>query len=110
VADAPAAHRGFLQKFSGASAQQAESGFGIPTPCGTIDMTTPEGFVARFGVKPPETARGPRLAAIRFAVADASLLQDLPELAGIAGLYQGNGAVVGAEDAMGAVLVFEASR
>jgi len=110
VGDAPERHRGFLEKFSGGKAQQAASGFSIATPRGTIDMTTPEGFVARFGVKPPETAHGPRLAAVRFTAADASLLQDLPELAGIAGLYQGNGAVVGAEDAMGAVLVFEASR
>ena len=30
-----------------------------------------------------------------------------PELAGIAGLYAGNAAVIGADDAMGAVLVFE---
>ena len=110
VGDAPERHRGFLEKFSGGKAQQAASGFSIATPRGTIDMTTPEGFVARFGVKPPQTTRVPRLAALRFAVADASLLQNLPELAGIAGLYQGNGAVIGAEDAMGAVLVFEASR
>lgn len=110
VGDAPERHRGFLEKFSGGKAQQAASGFSIATPRGTIDMTTPEGFVARFGVKPPETAHGPRLAAVRFTAADASLLQDLPELAGIAGLYQGNGAVIGTEDAMGAVLVFEASR
>ncbi len=87
-----------------------QDGVSIVTPRGTIDMTTPEGFVTRFGVKPPQTTRGPRLAAVRFSVADASLLQNLPELAGIAGLYQGNGAVIGAEDAMGAVLVFEASR
>jgi Glyoxalase-like domain len=110
VGDAPERHRGFLEKFSGGTAQQAASGFSIATPRGSIDMSTPEGFVARFGVKPPETARGPRLAAVRFTVADAGLLQNLPELAGIAGLYQGNAAVIGAEDAMGAVLVFEASR
>ena len=73
-------------------------------------MMTPAAFVARYGVKAPDTARGARLAAIRFAVADAGLLQNVPELAGIAGLYAGNPAVIGADDAMGAVMVFEASR
>jgi hypothetical protein len=34
-------------------------------------------------------------------------LQGAPELAGIAGLYVGNAAVIGSEDAMGAILVFE---
>jgi hypothetical protein len=43
-------------------------------------------------------------------VADADRVQALPELAGIAGLYAGNAAVVGREDAMGAVLVFEPAR
>jgi len=110
VADAPERHRGFLEKFAGGAAAKAEHGFSIATPRGTIDMTTPAGFVTRFGVKAPDTAKGARLAAVRFAVADASLLQDLPELAGIAGLYQGNAAVIGAEDAFGAVMVFEPSR
>ena len=49
----------------------------------------------------------PRLAALRFATADASLLQGAPEFAGMAGLYAGNAAVIGPQDAMGAVLVFE---
>ena len=44
---------------------------------------------------------------MRFTVADASLLQSVPELAGMAGLYAGNATVIGADDAMGAVLVFE---
>jgi catechol 2,3-dioxygenase-like lactoylglutathione lyase family enzyme len=110
VAAAPEQHRGFLEKFVGAPGAPAADGFSIATPRGTIDMLTPVAFLARFGVKPPDVVHGPRLAAMRFAVADASALQNLPELAGISGLYQGNAAVVGAEDAMGAVLIFEASR
>jgi Glyoxalase-like domain len=110
VAEAPERHRTFLQAFAGTPATKTEDDFGIATPRGTIAMTTPAGFVARFGVKPPDVGRGARLAAIRFAVADASLLQDLPELAGIAGLYAENAAIVGAEDAMGAVMVFESTR
>jgi hypothetical protein len=50
------------------------------------------------------------LAAVRLTVADAELLQNVPELAGIAGLYAGNAAIVGADDAMGAVLAFEPAR
>jgi hypothetical protein len=45
-----------------------------------------------------------------LAAADASLLQGALELAGMAGLYAGNAAVIGPEDAMGAVLVFEPAR
>ncbi len=110
VAEAPERHRGFLEKFAGARPTQTTDGFTIATPRGAIDVTTPTAFLARFGVKPPDLAHGPRLAAMRFSVADASLVQDLPELAGIAGLYAGNAAIIGAEDAMGAVMVFESSR
>jgi hypothetical protein len=74
---------------------------------GSIDVVTPAAFVHRFGVKAPDTARRARLAALRFQVADASLMQAASELAGLAGLYAGNPAVIGPEDAMGAVLVFE---
>jgi catechol 2,3-dioxygenase-like lactoylglutathione lyase family enzyme len=110
VANDPERHRGFLEKFAGAEATSAGGGFSIATPRGTIEMTTPAGITARFGAAPPDTARGPRLAAIRFTVADASVMQAVPELAGIAGLYAGNAAVIGAEDAMGAVLVFQPAR
>ena len=107
VADEPERHRGFMQAFAGAQATSMPDGFTIATPRGTIEMTTPAAFLHRFGVAAPDVKSGARLAAIRFSVADASLLQDVPELAGIAGLYAHNAAIVGAEDAMGAVLVFE---
>jgi hypothetical protein len=51
-----------------------------------------------------------RLAALRFTAADASLLQAVPEQAGMAGLYAGNATVIGPNDARGAVLVFETFR
>jgi hypothetical protein len=70
-------------------------------------VATPGAFLRRFGVKAPDMSRGARLAALRFPVTSPSRLQALPELAGIAGLYVGNDAIVGSEDAMGAVLVFE---
>jgi Glyoxalase-like domain len=107
VADDPATHRAFMQTFSGAKAKDTDGGFVIATPRGTIDVLTPAAFIARFGVTAPDLAQGPRLAALRFAMADAGLMQGLPEQAGIAGLYAGNAATVEQEDAMGAVLVFE---
>jgi hypothetical protein len=82
----------------------------LPTPRGLIEVITPEIFVARYGVIAPDVAAGMRLAAIRFAVPDAGLVQGVPELAGMAGLYAGNAAIIGVNDAMGAVLVFEQAR
>jgi hypothetical protein len=34
-------------------------------------------------------------------------MEAVPDLAGLGGLYAGNATVIGSEDAMGAVLVFE---
>ena len=108
AAEAPARRLAFMQAFAGAQAARADAeSFAIATPRGAIEVVTPAAFVARFGVKAPDVTRGARLAAIRFVVADASLLQAAPEQAGMAGLYVGNATVIGAEDAMGAVLVFE---
>jgi len=73
-------------------------------------MMSPAGFVGRFGVAPPDVSRGARLAAVRFAATDRSRLQGLPDRAGVAGLEAANRAVVGRDDAMGAVLVFEVGR
>ncbi|HVZ54738.1 MAG TPA: hypothetical protein VG986_22420, partial [Pseudolabrys sp.] len=91
----------------GAPALGAKGGFSIATPRGTIDVTAPGAFLHRFGVKPPDVSDGARLAALRFQSADAERAQASPELAGLAGLYAGNATVIGAEDALGAVLVFE---
>ncbi|AXK79867.1 VOC family protein [Pseudolabrys taiwanensis] len=100
-------HRRFFEDFTGAPATSIDGGFSIVTPRGVVDVLTAAAFLHRFGVKAPEMRGGLWLAALRFFVADAAPLQALPELAGLGGLYAGNPAVVGAEDAMGAVLVFE---
>jgi hypothetical protein len=110
VAEEPARHLGFMQSFTCAAAQTGKDGFKIETPRGTIEIVTPAEFLHRYGVKAPDVARGARLAALRLATADASLLQGVPELAGIAGLYADNATVIGPEDALGAVLVFEPAR
>jgi len=110
VAAQPERHIDFLQSFAGSVAQRLANGFALATPRSVIDLMTPQAFLARFDVEPPDVRGGARLAAIRFSAADASLLQGVPELAGIAGLYADNRAVIGLKDAMGAVLVFEPSR
>jgi catechol 2,3-dioxygenase-like lactoylglutathione lyase family enzyme len=107
VADAPADLRPFMQAFTGAEASEIDGGFVVVTPRGAIDVMTPGAFTQAFGVSAPHLAHGPRLAALRFAVADMSRLQGLPDEAGIAGLEVGNAVAIGAQDAMGAVLVFE---
>ena len=108
VAKDPNSHANFLRSFAGADASHAiPDGLVIRTPRGDIEVVTPVAFVQRFGVPAPEVSHGARLAALRFALGDASQMEAVPEEAGIAGLYAGNATVIGPEDAMGAVLVFE---
>lgn len=107
VAQDPESHAHFLATFADAQSAQTENGLLIATPRGEIEVMTPANFLRRFGVKAPKVENGARLAALRFAVAQPSRLQAVPELAGMGGLYVGNAAVIGSEDALGAVLVFE---
>jgi catechol 2,3-dioxygenase-like lactoylglutathione lyase family enzyme len=106
VAERPEHHARFFEVFAGGPSTAVGDGFTIETPRGTIDMLTPAAFTQRFGVRPPNVSGGPHLAALRFTVNDMSLLEALPEQAGIAGMSPGNPTVVGPADAMGAVLVF----
>ena len=62
-------------------------GFAIDLPRGAIDVVTAAAFRRRFGQPAPDTARGPRLAALRFA---------------------GKALAADVKNARGAVLVFEA--
>ncbi|MFN3656362.1 MAG: VOC family protein [Pseudolabrys sp.] len=107
VAEEPERHRGFFEAYSGGPAAAVAGGFGITTPRGVIEVLTPAAFLHRFGTKPPDARSGARLAALRVKVPDVDLMQAVPELAGLAGLGEGDSVVVGQEDAMGAILVFE---
>jgi catechol 2,3-dioxygenase-like lactoylglutathione lyase family enzyme len=108
VAEQPARHANFMQSFAGVVAADAGTdAFTLTTPRGCIEVTTPAAFLHRFGVRAPDVTRGARLAALRLKAREARLLQGVPELAGLAGLYVGNPAIIGPEDAMGATLVFE---
>ena len=88
VAGEPDRHREFLLAFTGArTAQDDSDGFAIDLPRGAIDVVTAAAFRRRFGQPAPDTARGPRLAALRFA---------------------GKALAADVKNARGAVLVFEA--
>ncbi len=111
VAQDPGRHARFLSAFAGVDPiPTTPNGLTIKTPRGDIDVVMPAAFVQRFGVAPPAVSQGARLAALRFSVADGSLLKATPAEAGIAGLYAGDATVIGREDAMGAILVFEPAR
>jgi catechol 2,3-dioxygenase-like lactoylglutathione lyase family enzyme len=109
VGNQPDHHAHFFETFTGGSADANDGGFTIKTPRGMVDMLTPAAFTHRFGVKGPDVSAGPRLAALRFATDNTRAIEALPEQAGIAGIFAGNPTVVGAGDAMGAVLTFEAA-
>src|SRR5258707_216876 len=103
VADEPERHRNFILAFAGLpDAETDADGLTVTTAHGSIQVMKPGAFRARFGVVPPDASRGARLAAIRFAVTDASLMQAAPELAG---LYAANAAVIGPDHRIASVLV-----
>jgi len=110
VADQPDKHRQFFEVLADARAVARDEGFAIATPRGAIEVMTPAAFLQRFGIKGPDITRGARLAALRISVSEPSRMQSVSELAGMAGLYVGNAAIVGPEDAMGATLVFEPAK
>jgi len=111
VADEPERHRSFMLAYTGSTNARADGdGFAIDLPRGAIAMMTPSAFVRRFGAAAPDTSRGARLAALRLAVRDRAAVQKALEQAGIAAAGAGGTLIVGPNAAMGAVLVFEASR
>src|SRR5262245_3478352 len=104
VAHVPSNHAKFLAVFAGADSRRTPDGVTIATPRGNIEVLTPAGFASRFGVPAPDISDGARLAALRFLVKDTGVVAKVPA---IAALYNGNISVIGQQDAMGAVLVFE---
>lgn len=68
VADEPARHRDFLLAYSGADGTTPDSdGFSIGLPRGAIEVMTPAGYTARFGLPAPDGRGGPRLAGMRLS-------------------------------------------
>jgi hypothetical protein len=67
VANEPARHRDFFRAFTGAAAVAPDGdGLRIALPRGAIEVMTPHAYTLRYDLSPPDTASGPRLAAMRF--------------------------------------------
>ena len=105
VAENPSDHHIFLKAFAGVSDLKATSaGLLIETPRGEIQAMDPAAYRLHFTVEPPDTSRGMRLAAIRFAARDLALAR---ENVGVSGTEHMSKLVVGPARAHGAALVFE---
>jgi hypothetical protein len=107
VANRPEDHRAFFTAFTGVDLLATASDMTAKTPRGDIEVIEPAAFSRRFGVAPPPTARGARLAALRFSVADMAAARAALRAGEIAFSEQGQQLVVGSDLAFGATLVFE---
>jgi hypothetical protein len=105
AAENPADHHVFLKAFSGVSdLKSTSSGITIETPRGEIQAMDPAAFRLHYAVEPPDTSRGMRLAAIRFAVRDLAAVRTA---LGAAASGRMEKLIVGPQSAHGATLVFE---
>jgi catechol 2,3-dioxygenase-like lactoylglutathione lyase family enzyme len=108
VAGNPSDHHIFFEAFTGQRELLATSaGIGITTPRGDIQVMQPDAFRDRFGVEPPATERGARLAALRFAVRDLDAAAAGLRTEAITSSNRMARVIVGPDIAMGATLVFE---
>jgi len=108
VADNPSDHHIFLSAFTGEREMLAtSSGIAIKTPRGEIQVMTPAAFRDHFAADPPETARGARLAALRFAARDIDVTAKLLEQSGLPHHTRMGHIVISPQTAMGATLAFE---
>jgi catechol 2,3-dioxygenase-like lactoylglutathione lyase family enzyme len=111
IADDPSRHQSFLSAFTGEREQLATaSGITLMTPRGEIQVMDPKAFADHFGVLPPDTARGARLAALRFTVNDFEAAATLLRASGAPVHHRMGRVVFGPDAAMGATLVFEPRR
>jgi len=107
VAENPAEHQAFLSALVGEDAVPATStAITVPTPRGVVEVMTPAAFHTHFAVAPPDLARGPRLAALRFAVHDFAAAISALKAGGIDAQVRMGRIIVGPATGMGATLVF----
>jgi hypothetical protein len=108
VADNPADHHIFLSAFVGERDLSATStGIAVATPRGDIAVMAPDAYLQHFGVVAPDLSRGPRLAAIRFGVADMAAAVRHLKTSGVAATMRMGRVVVPPDEAFGATIVFE---
>jgi hypothetical protein len=108
VADNPADHHIFLSAFVGERDLAAtSSGIVVSTPRGEIAVMAPDAFAQHYGVMAPEVSGGPRLAAIRIALADMGVAVRHLQASGVPAEMRMGRIVVPPSVLMGATLVFE---
>jgi catechol 2,3-dioxygenase-like lactoylglutathione lyase family enzyme len=108
VAENPTDHHIFLTAFSGVRELHAGSGvLTAPTSRGDIRIMDRAAFQTRFGLEPPDTSSGARLAAVRFTVRERKMLHDTLTAGGIGYSEHMGQTVISPAAAMGATLVFE---
>lgn len=108
VADKPSDHYRFMTALTGQNEAQANArGLAFPTPRGEIEIITPVAFEQLFDETPLDTAKGARLAALRFAVRDLGAAAALLYGSDIGAREHRGRLIVGPKRAMGATLVFE---
>ncbi len=108
VAENPTDHHIFLTAFSGVRELHAGSGvLTAQTPRGDIRIMDRAAFQTRFGLEPPDTSGGARLAAVRFTVRERKALHGALTAGGIPFSEHMSQTVIAPAAAMGATLVFE---
>jgi len=111
VARNPDEHRHFLSAFSGVNdIKSSKSGVSVRTPRGEIQIMSPPAYRIHIGTEPPDSARGLRLAAIRFIARDKTELVSSLEKGGVVAVECNGHLVVHSDVAYGASLVFEMSQ
>jgi hypothetical protein len=108
VAENPSDHHIFLSAFAGERELLAtSSGITVTTPRGTIQVMDPSAYGRHFGVAPPETGEGARLAALIVSVRDMAATAAALAKADVPAAKVMGRLVVGPQAAMGATIVFE---
>jgi hypothetical protein len=108
VAENPSDHHIFLSALTGERELLATSnGVTVTTPRGTIQVMDPSAYVRHFGVAPPDSAHGARLAALVFSVSNMRRLAGVFEQGATDFETVMGRVVVGPATAMGAALVFQ---
>src|SRR5215475_1368567 len=108
VAEEPERHRAFLSApTGGAEMRTAAAGITVTMARGTIQVIDPAAFRSQLGIAPPDTARGPRLAALRFAVRDIAASIGALKRADVTAQVRMGRIVVGPDVAMGATMMLE---
>jgi hypothetical protein len=108
VTGKPVEYRSLVSTFTGVSDLRSSANVVVArTPRGEVAVMDPVSFRGAFGSGAPPVNAGGRLAAVRLAVGDLQVTEDLLGKSNIAFTCSGKQLVIGAAAAMGATIAFE---